>query len=61
MSVTTTADEKLKSAREHIRSAVSDLGNIVIEKCWGSDDFTDIAQKRIKDIFIKLLDIRNEL
>ena len=39
MSVTTTADERLNSASEHIKAAALDLSAIVLDECWGYDDY----------------------
>lgn len=40
MSVTTVADENLELAKGYIDSAIRCLSQIVVEKCWGSEDST---------------------
>lgn len=39
MSVRTQADEKIDQAREHAHDALMALNAVVIEQCWGHDDF----------------------
>lgn len=39
MGVRTTADEKLDSASEHIKAAAQDLSSVVLDECWGFDDY----------------------
>jgi replicative superfamily II helicase len=39
MGVVTTADEKLNSASEHIKAAAQDLSVIVLDECWGCEDY----------------------
>ena len=54
MSVRTIADESLESAKLHVEEALKDLEDIVIGKCWGSDD---MDLRKIKKNLHVLLDI----
>jgi hypothetical protein len=49
MGVRTTADEKIDSAREHVRLAVEDLAQVVIAEVWGWDEFTPERQKSLEE------------
>jgi hypothetical protein len=61
MSVTTTADEKLKSARDHVEGAIAALSEIVVDQCWGHDDFNGEFAKQIEESFDLLRQIRKKL
>ena len=43
MSVRTTADEKLDSAKEHLQQSINDLHDVLKPDTWGSSDFKDEA------------------
>ncbi len=47
MSVHTSADESLESARYKISEAIKFLSEIIIDECWGSEDF---SASRTEDI-----------
>ena len=57
MSVRTTADEKLEEARVAIQVAAEVLSRVVVEKCWGHDEFNGDFRKKIKETFYKLVEI----
>ena len=59
--VTTTADEKLQSAKDHIEAAVKDVAEIVIDKCWGHDDFSPSYRKKINDFFDDLRELGRKI
>jgi hypothetical protein len=61
MSYTTTADEKLSSALDDVRSAISHLSDIVVNQCSGHDDFTDTKRENINTSFHELIVIRDRL
>ena len=61
MSVTTTADEKIESARNNIRSAIKDLHSAIDPDTWGSGDFTSERDDDILEVYKTLLDIRKKL
>jgi hypothetical protein len=61
MSVNTAADDKRDEAREHVSSAVQLLSEIVVEKCWGYDDFTTEYQKTLRKSLNNLIEVREEL
>lgn len=58
MSVQTTADDHLDSAREHIASALEDLSEIIVKECWGHDDFNEEWRKKIHQTFQDLLKMK---
>lgn len=61
MSVQTTADENLNSIREHINESIKDLGDIVVDQCWGHDEFNEDFLKDLRKTFNSLLDICDTL
>ena len=61
MGVITTADERLSSAKGHIGSAIQDLNHILIEECWGHDEFRKEYQEKIAEAFTELVGIGNRL
>lgn len=61
MSITTTADLKLDSAREHLKFATMDLQEIVINECWGHDEFYKEFQKQLFETYIDLVRISKKL
>lgn len=61
MSVTTTADEKLHEARQHIADAIRSLSAIVIDECWGHDDFSKEYRNKIDTAFESLRQAKRDL
>ena len=61
MGVITTADEKLESAKEHINAAIEDLSEIVVNRCWGHDEYVEEAKDAQKKVFADLLSMRTRL
>jgi hypothetical protein len=61
MGVTTTADEHLESARDNVSSAIRHLSEIVIEECWGHDEFVDEYRARIEQAFDQLRAVKKVL
>lgn len=61
MSVTTTADEKVDSVRTNVREATKALAEVVIEDCWGADEFTPEFKTTLREVMNDLLDIKNRL
>lgn len=61
MSVVTTADERLNSAAEHVKAALSDLSDIVISECWGHDDFRADYRAGIETAFSNLMTVKTQL
>jgi len=60
VSVRTEADDNLASAETSVRHAISNLRGIVIEQCWGYDqygeEFTADIQKKIMNELISIRD-----
>jgi hypothetical protein len=61
MSVTTTADERLSSAQEHLRAAGTDLAAIVIDECWGYDDYTLDYKTAIRQALNNIIELKGKL
>lgn len=61
MSVRTTADEALDIARANIKTAIQQLSKIVVEQCWGHDEFGPYMQGTIPAVFHELINIRKRL
>jgi len=61
MSVYTEADVSLDLADERIQKAIEALGEIVVNKCWGADDFNEQYKDDIVEAFNLLLQARKKL
>lgn len=59
--MTTTADEKLASAKQHIEDAIKDLSEILIDKVWGWDEFRDGVWVVLQASLFELMELRNKL
>lgn len=60
MSVSTRADENLDAVRKHIEEATKLLSEIVVDQCWGHDEFSPEYKKKIKDLFLYFLELKDE-
>jgi hypothetical protein len=61
MSVLTTADEMRDSAIEHVREAIKDLSAIVVDRCDGSADYTEVWLDLASDALHDLIKIKRNL
>ena len=61
MSAETDADRRLTSAKEHVREAIKDLGEIVVNQCYGHDGYEDEYAVELAAILQELVDIRRRL
>jgi hypothetical protein len=61
VSVITTSDEKITSAKKNIDSAIKDLSAILIDKEWGWDGYTDNYQEELTKAMFQLMHIREKL
>lgn len=61
MSVITTADEKLKLAREHIDGAIQNLSSICIDRCHGWDEYKPLCRKDMHEALYCLIKMRDNL
>jgi hypothetical protein len=61
MGVITRADECLDEAREHIRKAIKCLSEIVVDECWGHDEFRPEFSAAIETAFVQLTAVRTHL
>lgn len=61
MSVRTTADEKRDAAKDNIEKAIKNLSEIIIDKVWGHDDFTQEYKKELFLAMSKLIEIQDRI
>jgi len=61
MSVRTAADERLDSAHQHIKEAIRDLSAIVIEECWGYDEYKEEYTEKIHEVLQELMTLKKKL
>lgn len=61
MSVRTTADDRLDKASDCMGDAIKALGDIVIEKCWGHDEYRQEYEDTIRSVYIQLVELRAKL
>lgn len=61
MSVTTTADENLNRFEDILGESISLMSEIVVNRCWGWDEFTKETQDKHLKILNQLIEIRTLL
>lgn len=61
MGVRTAADENITVAQESINKAIAALSEIVVNGCWGSDEFRKEYSDCIEYVFHELLKLRKVL
>lgn len=61
MSVKTAADERVEAARENIASAMESLGNVVFQRPWGWDEFSQEYRPRLIAALELLVKVDNTL
>lgn len=61
MSVKSAAQENVESAVRDINSAITNLAKVVVDQCWGTDDFKDIFKADLKQSFHELIEIRDRI
>lgn len=61
MSVRTAADEKREEAHAHVDQAVKALAAILVDRCWGYDEWTPAFQRCLAEAFTKLMEIERDL
>lgn len=59
MGVRTTADEKRDKTKEHVQEATECLSEIVIGRCYGTDEYSIEYLNKLRGVLIGLLDIRD--
>ncbi len=57
----TAADDLRDSTRESITEAIKNLAEIVIDKVYGHDDYTEEYKNRLTEVLIDLIKIANKL
>jgi len=61
MSVRTTADEQLDSAKKDIRTAIQSISDIIINQCWGWDEYSGESQENMREVLNDLLKVKTKL
>ena len=61
MSVKTAAQENIDNAVRDINSAITNLAKVVVDQCWGTDDFKDYFKSALKQSFQELIEIRDRI
>lgn len=57
----TTADEHLDLAREALGTAIKELTELVINQCYGWDDFTQTTKDKTAEALVQLLNVRDRV
>lgn len=58
MSVRTTADEKIHEAKDHIQQAIECLSEIIINRCYGTSEYSEGYLNKLRKQLIELLNLR---
>lgn len=61
MSVHTAADDALDKAAEHIHEAILNLNRLLVEQCWGHDEYSAEYDEKVQRAFNDLIRIRKDL
>ena len=61
MSVITTADEKIKKAKDLISEAYKELLIVLDEDTWGHDTFTEEYINQVEEVTMTLLKLKRKL
>jgi hypothetical protein len=61
MSVRTEADSQLDTARDDVHSALKALGKILVEQCWGHDDYKAEFRAKMVEAHGLLLQVQEKL
>lgn len=61
MSVVTTADEKIQSAKEHIKQAYEELLEALRPSTWGITDYKESYITALHEALLQLSQLRNKL
>lgn len=59
MGVRTTADDKVDEAKDHVQKAIECLSEVVIRKCYGTDEYSVDYLNRLRKQLVVLLEIRD--
>jgi hypothetical protein len=55
MSVDTTADKKIREAKEHLSDAYKCLLEVLDEDCWGHNEFKEGYIDQVQEVAFKIL------
>ncbi len=61
MSVRTTADEKVDLAEENIRTAAMALANVVIDECYGYEEYSIEWKDSLRSVLNDLIMLKEKL
>jgi len=58
MMTTTTADEERDAALDDIDSATKHLSLIIIDRCWGYEEFAEEYLAKLRELYVGLVYLR---
>jgi len=61
MSVRTTADERIESARTHLDAAYKDILEVLDDNTWGHSEYTDAFIDKLHALALELLKLKRVL
>lgn len=61
MSVTTTADEKIRKAKDLISDAYKELLIVLVEDTWGHNEFREGYIDEVEEVAMELLKLKRKL
>ena len=57
----TTADDRIESAKEHVKSAIADLTDVFVNEVRGSDEFRQEYRDKYRKAWLDLIEMRENL
>lgn len=61
MSVNTAADDALANAKYSVNEAIKELSKILIDECWGHDEYKKEYYEAMNEAFTQLREIKKLL
>lgn len=61
MGIQTTADDHRDAALNNIQEAIRNISKIVIEECWGLEEYKKEYQETLSDVLSELIKMRGRL
>lgn len=56
-----TARERIDNAKDHVKNAIQDLSEIIVNECWGTDELSEERLDELANVMQRLIDIRRIL
>lgn len=61
MGVDTQADVHLDQAAANIQNAIKNLSALVVDRCWGHDEYNAEYLKTIREVYSSLIELNDKL